>query len=313
MRFAFPLLLLLPTVSFAQTKEMVDAIERKRERQRTAKWVLEQEAPAGGFLNAPQDPKVDAAPRASLRATNGAVRALKYLGFPLLKGEKEKHAKFVLSCYDPKTGAFAEPGGKPDVTITSIGVMAAAELDIPHEKYARAMDYLKENAKSFEEVRIGAAAVEAWGVKACPFKLDDWFKIATKHIDDANLDGSAPQSRDGGARELGSFIALVLRLDLLPPDKVGIPGTTMKDGQRNDGGWGKKGAKSSDIETTYRVMRALMLMKMKPKDVAKLRAYLASHHNKDGGYGVKPGDQSSMSGVYFASIVTMWLDEMEKK
>ena len=62
MRSAFPLLLLIPTISFAQTKEMIDAVERKLERQRTAKWVLEQEAPQGGFYLAPQDPKSDAAP-----------------------------------------------------------------------------------------------------------------------------------------------------------------------------------------------------------------------------------------------------------
>ena len=193
MRYAVPLLLLIPSVSFAQTKGMIDDIQRKLDRQRTAKWVLEQEASNGGFYNAPQDPKVDAAPRASLRATNGAVRALKYLGFPLLKSEKEKHAKFVLSCYDPRTGGFAEPGGKPDVVTTSIGIMVAAELDIPHEKYARAMDYLKEHARTFEEVRIAAAAVEAWGVKECPFKLDEWFKVAGKHIDSLNLEGSAEQ------------------------------------------------------------------------------------------------------------------------
>ena len=84
----------------------------------------------------------------------------------------------MLKCYDPKTGGFAEPGGKPDVTITSIGVMAAMELGIPKEKFAKAMDYLKENAKTFEDVRIGAAAVEAWGVKDCPFKFDEWMKIA---------------------------------------------------------------------------------------------------------------------------------------
>lgn len=313
MRYAFPLLLLFPTVSFAQTKEMIDEIQRKLDRQRTAKWVLEQEAPQGGFYLAPQDPKVDAAPRASLRATNGAVRALKYLGFPLLNSERAKHAKFVLSCYDPKTGAFAEPGGKPDVTITSIGIMAAAELDIPHEKYAKSMDYLKEHAKTFEEVRIGAAAVEAWGVKKCPFKLDDWFKIASKYIASLNLKGNVEAFRDGGAREAGSYVALVLRLHLLPADNLGLPGLSLRDGQRDDGGWGKKGEKASDIETTYRVMRAMMLMKMKPKDVAKLRAFIESRRNEDNGYAVKPGDKSSMSGVYYATIITMWLDEMEKK
>ena len=313
MRSAIPLLLLFPTVSVAQTKEMFDAVERKLERQRTAKWVLQQEAPGGGFYVAPQDPRIDAAPRASLRATNGAVRALKYLGFPLLKSEKEKHAAFVLKCYDPQTGGFAEPGGKPDVVSTSIGVMAAAELGIPHEKYAKAMDYLKEHAKTFEEVRIAAAAVEAWGVKECPFDLKPWLDSASKHIDQLNLDGSSKQSLDGGAREMGSFAALVLRLHLLTPDKLGIAAEVMKQGQRGDGGWGKKGEKESDIESTYRVTRALMLAKLKPKDLARLRAFIAARHNTDGGYAVKPGDKSSMSGVYFASIISMWLDEMEKK
>ena len=83
-------------------------------------------------------------------------------------------------------------------------------------------------------------------------------------------------------------------------------------GQRDDGGWGKKGEKSSDIESTYRVMRALMLLKEKPKDVKKLREFIASHRNKDGGYATKPGEKSTMSGVYYNTIITKWLDEMEK-
>ena len=60
-------------------------------------------------------------------------------------------------------------------------------------------------------------------------------------------------------------------------------------------------------------MRALMLLKEKPKDAKKLREFIESHRNKDGGYATKPGDKSSMSGVYYATIVTKWLDEMEKK
>ena len=60
-------------------------------------------------------------------------------------------------------------------------------------------------------------------------------------------------------------------------------------------------------------MRAMMLMKQKPKDVAKLHSFIASQRNKDNGYAVKPGDKSSMSGVYYARIITMWLDQMEKK
>lgn len=307
MRLSLALVFVLPSLAAAQSEETVRAVEQKLAVARAAKWVLEQEVAGGGFRLAPPGPK-DAKPQPSLRATNGAVRALKYLGFPLLKAEREVHAKFVLSCYDPKTGAFAEPGGKPDVTITAIGVMVAAELDIPHDKYAKAMDYLKENAKTFEEVRIGAAAVEAWGVKECPFKLDEWHKIA----DDFGRLPARDQPKDGGARNTGSLTALVLRLGFELPAGHNVRGV-FDQGQRDDGGWGKKGEKASDIETTYRVMRALMLLKEKPKDAAKLRAFLDSHRGADGGFATKPGDASSMSGAYYCAIVSKWLDDMEAK
>jgi Prenyltransferase and squalene oxidase repeat len=305
MRLSFALVLLFPSISFAQTEEMVKAIERKLE---TLKYVASLEDPNGGFYVAPQDPNIDAAPRPSLRATNGAVRAWKYLGGEGLGSKfpnKEKHAAFVLKCYDPKTGGFAEPGGKPDVTITSIGVMAAMELGIPKEKFAKAMDYLKENAKTFEEVRIAAAAVEAWGVKDCPFKLDEWVKVATDFA-------AQPNPKEDAARITGSATALLLRLgEKLPPD-LSLASLTLRAGQRKDGGWGKAEG-DSDIESTYRVMRALMLLRVKPKDVTKLREFIESHRNKDGGYATKPGDKSSMSGVYYSVIISKWLDELEAK
>jgi len=247
------------------------------------------------------------------------VRALKYLGFPLLKAEREVHAKFVLSCYDPKTGAFAEPGGKPDVTITSVGVMAAAELGIPHEKYAKAMDYLKENAKTFEEVRIGAAAVEAWGVKECPFDLKEWDKIGKQY---PAMKTAQPEGlKNGEARSLGSLVAFNLRLGITTTASYnGAPSDFIALGQRADGGWGKEGEKASDIETTYRVMRALWLLRNIPLlkeerrvDMKKLRAFIDAHRNADGGYATKPGDKSSMSGAYYCVIVSKWLDDMEAK
>jgi hypothetical protein len=211
-------------------------------------------------------------------------------------------------CFDPKTGAFAEPGGKPDVGSTSIGVMVAMELNIPKEKFAKAMAYLKENAKTFEEVRIGAAAVEAWGVKDCPFKLDDWFAVADKEAKTKLGD-----VKDGGARISGSYAAMVLRLGgKVSENNVGLIALILLAGERDDGAWSKQGEKTSDIESTYRVMRALMLLKEKPKDAKKLREFIESHHNKDGGYATKPGEKSNMSGVYYATIITKWLDDMEK-
>jgi prenyltransferase beta subunit len=282
MRYLFAFLLLVPSVAVAQPND-------------TAKWVLAREAPTGGFALTAKDTKP------GLRSTSGAVRALRYLGEQV--PNKDKHAAFVLSCYDPKTGGFAEPGGKPDVTITAVGVMAAAELGIPKEKYAKAMDYLKANAKTFEDVRIGAAAVEAWGVKDCPFKLDAWADVARKQLDEGFGDPA-----DGGARELGSVAAMLLRLEraeVREQEKM-LTARLVRAGQRADGGWGKKGEKDSDIETTYRVMRAFYLLKETPKDVAKVREFVAKHRNADGGYATKPGDASGMSGAYYAAIVSSW-------
>ena len=305
MRLSFALVLLLPSLAYAQP-----SAEQKKE---TIKWVTELQAPDGGFYLAPQDPKSETKPVPSLRATSAAVRALKYLGADI--PNKDKHAAFVLSCFDPKTGGFSEPGGNPDVAITSVGVMAAVELGIPKEKFAKAMDYLKENAKTFEDVRIGAAAVEAWGVKDCPFKLDAWQEIVDKYYRDLELKLTDESLRDGEAREICSIAAFLWRLKLVEDDGKASdrPAAFLAVGTAaNDGGWGKKGEKTSDIESTYRVMRAFMLVHGKPKDVKKLREFIESRRNKDGGYATKPGDKSNMSGVYYCIIISKWLDELEK-
>ncbi|MCE9567886.1 MAG: terpene cyclase/mutase family protein [Planctomycetes bacterium] len=305
MRLSFALMLaFVPSVAFSQTKDIDDAIRAKL---LTAKWVLTQESPTGGFYVGPLPPEVADRSKPQLRATSAAVRTLKYLGVEI--PNKDKHTTFVLKCFDPTTGGFAEPGGKPDVTMTSIGVMAATELNIPHEKYAKSMDYLKENAKTFEDVRIGAAAVEAWGVKDCPFDLKPWHETAIKDIST-----KLPAINNGGARAIGSITAFTLRLGLgkETDSKPMAIAQLMDRGQLADGGWSKEGEKASDIETTYRVMRAYMLLKEKPKDVKKVREFVESHRNKDGGYATKPGDKSNMGGVYYATIITKWLDAMEK-
>ena len=72
---------------------------------------------------------------------------------------------------------------------------------------------------------------------------------------------------------------------------------------------GKAGAKGSDLETTYRVMRAFHLLKEKPKDVAKLKEFISKCRNADGGYGVAPGQPSTVSGTYYAAVVGKWLGE----
>ena len=98
---ALAVLLLVPSAAAAQTGRVVEETE-------TLLYLMKlYDAESGGF-------KADAAAKPGLRATSAAVRAMKYLGHPFDGKGKEKPAEFVMKCYDPQTGAFADaPGGKP--------------------------------------------------------------------------------------------------------------------------------------------------------------------------------------------------------
>lgn len=235
----------------------------------------------------------------SLRATSSGLRALKYFGGEAR--DRRSAAAFVAGCFDRTSGGFADtPGGKPDVVTTAVGLMAVVELKMAPEPYVGpAVAYLAEHAKNFEEIRIAAAGLEAAHKR--PPVADTWLKEVTRM---RRTDGGFG---DGSARDSGGAAVVVLRLggelerraDLL---KV------IRAGQNADGGFGKTGAKGPDLETTYRVMRCFMMLKEKPKDADALRGFVARCRNGDGGYGVAPGQPSTVSGTYFAGIVLHWLD-----
>ncbi len=279
-------LLLLPAFAFAQTAD---------EKKATLKFIHSLRDPETGAW-AVNPPKDGEKPKPSLRAVNGAVNALKFFGGELT--DKEKVQKFVLSCYDEKTGAFAEPGDKPTVAMTSVGVLAATSLGIDKAKYKKAMEYLKENAKTFEDYRIGAAAIEAYGLKEGGLDATDWVNAAVKVID---VDSKTP-------RGFASAMALRVRLGFKLDDTQRLGARTiLRNGQLKDGGWGKDDAKTSDAETTYRVMRAFMLMEDGPRDAEKVKKFVASCRRPDGGYGTDATAPSSMSGVYYAAKISEWL------
>jgi len=267
------------------------------ERQKTAVAYLQKlQQKDGGFA-----PSVDQ-PVSSLHATDGAVKALDHFGGEI--PDKAACADFVKSCFDQASGGFSDqPGGKTSVEATALGIIVVVELKIRAEAAeAAAAKYLSENVKTFEEIRIAAAAFEALGKR--PTQADAWLKQIAKL---RNADGTYGKG-DGAARDTGGAVAAVIRLG----GKVDHPDAAikaMRAGQRADGGFGLQDSSASDLPTSYRVMRSLHMLKSQPKDADRLRAFLDSCHNADGGYGVAKGKPSSASGTYYVSSILQWLDE----
>lgn len=266
----------------------------------TVAYVQNLQQADGGFTAAALPPDGRAAPP-TLRSTSTALRAVKYFGGEPKDGPAS--GKFVAAHFDKASGGFVDgpPPGKPDVFTTAVGLMAVTQLQMPPEPYLEpALKFLTENARTFEEIRIAAAGFEAVGKKAP--KAEAWIAEINQTRNADGTYGKGP----GVARATGGAVAAILRLGgtVVMRDNVV---KALKSGQRADGGFGKEEAPGSDLETTYRVMRAFMMLKEKP-DAAPLRAFIGKCRNADGGYGVAPGQPSSVSGTYFAGIVLHWLD-----
>jgi len=268
----------------------------------TVKYLLSLRQPDGGFVPAKPDPKKAIEVASSLRATLAAVRGIKALGGEL--PTKELTAKFVESCYDSATGAFADaPKGKSDVAMTAVGLMAAAEV-LPKFNAAPAIKYLTANAKTFEERRLAVAGMEA--AKSFAPVTAEWFAETEKT---RNPDGTYGKG-DGLARDTGGTVAMIVRTGgRVPADHVKAVTAAVRDGQRADGGFGKAGEAASDLETSYRVMRAMHLLKIEPKDPAALRHFLSLCANKDGGYAAQPGTPSAAGPTYYATVIMGWLQK----
>lgn len=270
--------------------------QSEAEKAATLKYLESLQTPSGAFVVAAgvKEP--------TLRATSSALRAIKYFGGTVKN--REAITRFVASCFDEKTGGFrpTPQAREPDVTTTAVGLMAVVELKMPLERYSGpAVKYLAAHAHTYEEIRITAAGLES--IHAQPEVAATWLKEITAKRNDNGTYGKGA----GLARDTGGTVVIELRLGA----KVANPEAVLKAmraGQRDDGGFGKADATGSDLETSYRVMRAFHMLKERP-DEQKLRAFIRKCRNEDGGYGVSPGQKSSVSGTYFASIILHWLDE----
>jgi hypothetical protein len=277
------------------------------EKKATIQFLASLQQPDGGFIAAPPT-KESAAPKSSLRATSAAVRAIKYFGGEV--PNKAKTTEFVKACYHRHGLGFAdEPTGEVNLTATAVGMMAAAELYL--DEFRKGNDEINcagtlvERAKTFEDRRLAVAGMEAAKVGFSK-DVEGWFAEIEKT---ANPDGTYGKG-DGKARETGGVVAMFLRFGhKISDEQRNAVFSALQAGQRPDGGFGKAGEKGSDGETTYRVMRAFHLLREKPKNVEGVRQFLAKCRNPDGGYGVAPGQPSTVSGTYYAAAVSRWLAE----
>ena len=119
----------------------------------TAAYAVVHQNADGGFAGDPGKPS-------TLGATNTGLRVLDYVGGSVL--DEPGCIRFVNSCKVPGGGFAQRPGGKPDVVTTAIGLMAAVELKIADKAMIDdAIAYSGASAKTFEEVRMAIAGMEA--------------------------------------------------------------------------------------------------------------------------------------------------------
>ena len=289
MQRLFPSLLLLPLlVAPARTAPLP-----AEQREVSTRFIHGLQNPDGGYRNA------DASGPSQLGATSSSLRALKYLDAKPRR--REEIRKFVLSCYNPETGAFADtPGGTPDARTTAMGLMAMAELKMPvkkHEEKIRA--YFTENARTVPDVYIATAAMDA-----AKLRSEAGGRWIARFDVMRNPDGTYGR----GPVDTATAVITILRLGGSFPNREAVV-QSIRGAQKSDGGFAAMG-ENSDLPTTYRMVRALSMLRERP-DLARLREFVARCRNADGGYGTAPGQPSSAGGTYFAAIVQHWADELE--
>ncbi len=263
---------------------------------KTAAFVSSLQNRDGGFSARPGDPS-------TLGATSSALRSLRHIGGSVR--DVSGAIDYVKSCRDAATGGFApRPGGAADVRSTAVGLMAAVELLIADESLRKSViDYLDKNVKTFEDVRIAVAGLES--AKAVSPRFAEWIAVVEAGRNASGTFGAGANQ----ARATGGSVVALLRMGKSPADPAVVL-AAMRSGQRPDGGWGSAEADASDLETTYRVMRAFYMLKDAP-DIAALRRFIDSLEGENGGYAVKKGAPVDQSGTYFATIILRWTRELE--
>jgi poly(3-hydroxybutyrate) depolymerase/prenyltransferase beta subunit len=266
------------------------------EREQTAQYAESRQNPDGGFAAEP-------GAASSLGSTTASIRILRYTGAAI--PDVLACIDFVRSCADPETGGFSQtPGGQPDVGSTASGLMSLGELRIADPTLiAPAIAYLSENAKTFPEVRIAVAGMEA--VKQGSPSFDEWSATILENRNDDGTWGSGPSL----AFKTGGTTAALLRMGI-DPDRKDAVIKAIVEGQNDDGGW-SSGEGPSDLSASYRVTRAAFMLNSAP-DLDALRGFIARCRRDSGGYAPVPEEESSTLGAtYMATILLRWADLLE--
>jgi acetyl esterase/lipase len=176
--------------------------------------------------------------------------------------------------------------------------MAVAELKIAADEIAKgAIEYFSKNVKTFEDIRIAVAGLEAVS------KPSPDFVAWTKQIEAmGNADGTFGTG-SAKARETGSAAAALLRMGVALEKKTAVL-AALRAGQRDDGGW-SKGDGPSDLESTYRVMRTFFMLKESP-DLEKLREFVDRCRDTNGEFTTQPGGTPDLGATYFATTILRW-------
>ncbi len=248
----------------------------------------------------------------TLAATAAALRALHYWQGTLPSPSVTE--RFVMSHY--QQGSFVEqPGGKPSVMASAMGWMALAELKHPLLKDEQArkqyVAYLEAASMSIDEIRITAATIESLGIDPPAFLQLKYRHLLQKQQKEWQLienDLKTPQKAAYFARLLAGVYVTEKRLKVTmkQPDAA-----ILLRGQWPNSAWGKED-QPPDLESTYRVVRALVMMNAKPR-TDELRRFVDACRQQDGGYALAPGTRSDISATYFAGILYEWLREWEKQ
>lgn len=256
----------------------------------------------GGFISARWG-EGDAA-RPTLRTTRTALRAYRLLGGKA--PNRDKIIEFLNGCYDPTSGGFSsEPGGKPDPISTSVALMIFGELELPVDAFIeRGLQFMNDCTHGFEQVRMVASSLEELD-RSVP-NAKTWLADISKT---RNADGSFGS---GESRARATALNVIAEIRLGRQVDADSVVNILRDGQREDGGFGDK-AGPSDLEACYRVVRLFHRLGQSPTHTDRLLQFIERCHNEDGGYGRTPDEKSSLHGTYYAAIIRGWLADLKSQ